>query len=63
MRVSDVRTPALTETIGNPMHPKKLDRFAAFIAVLDARGWRLGRNLQIDYRWGAGNGELYRSYS
>jgi putative ABC transport system substrate-binding protein len=31
--------------------------------VLDARGWRLGRNLQIDYRWGAGNGELYRSYA
>jgi putative tryptophan/tyrosine transport system substrate-binding protein len=39
------------------------DEVAAFIAVLDARGWRLGRNLQIDYRWGAGNGELYRSYA
>jgi hypothetical protein len=25
--MSDVRTPALTETVGNPMHPKKLDRF------------------------------------
>ena len=27
MRVSDVRTPALTETVANPMHPKKLDGF------------------------------------
>jgi hypothetical protein len=25
--MSDVRTPAFTETVGNPMHPKKLDRF------------------------------------
>src|SRR5262252_8580692 len=43
--------------------PEGIDQVAAFIAVLDARGWRLGRNLQIDYRWGAGNGELYRSYA
>jgi len=43
--------------------PEGQDEVAAFIAVLDARGWRLGRNLQIDYRWGAGNGELYRSYA
>jgi len=43
--------------------PEGQDELAAFIAVLDARGWRLGRNLQIDYRWGAGNGELYRSYA
>jgi len=43
--------------------PEGHDDIAAFIAVLDARGWRLGRNLQIDYRWGAGNGELYRSYA
>jgi putative ABC transport system substrate-binding protein len=43
--------------------PEGHDDVAAFIAVLDARGWRLGRNLQIDYRWGAGNGELYRSYA
>jgi putative ABC transport system substrate-binding protein len=43
--------------------PEGHDDVAAFIAVLDARGWRLGRNLQIDYRWGAGNGELYRGYA
>src|SRR5215472_6178234 len=43
--------------------PEGHNEVAAFIAVLDARGWRLGRNLQIDYRWGAGNGELYRSYA
>jgi len=43
--------------------PQGHDEVATFIAVLDARGWRLGRNLQIDYRWGAGNGELYRSYA
>jgi putative tryptophan/tyrosine transport system substrate-binding protein len=43
--------------------PEGHDEVAAFLAVLDARGWRLGRNLQIDYRWGAGNGELYGNYA
>jgi putative ABC transport system substrate-binding protein len=36
---------------------------AAFVAALEARGWILGRNLQIDYRWGAGNTDLYRKYA
>ena len=31
--------------------PEGQDEVAAFIAVLDARGWRLGRNLQIEWRW------------
>ncbi len=31
------------------------NEIAAFVAALEARGWTLGRNIQIDYRWGAGN--------
>jgi len=26
-------------------------------------GWTIGRNLQIDYRWGAGNAERYRTFA
>jgi putative tryptophan/tyrosine transport system substrate-binding protein len=43
--------------------PEGHDEVSAFIAVLDARGWTLGRNLQIEYRWGAGSADLYRTYA
>src|SRR5712691_9456843 len=43
--------------------PEGHDEVSAFIAVLDARGWTLGRNLQIDYRWGAGSADLYHTYA
>jgi putative ABC transport system substrate-binding protein len=39
------------------------DEHDTFVAALDKRGWTLGRNLQIEYRWGAGNGDLYRKYA
>jgi len=26
-------------------------------------GWTVGRNIRIDYRWGAGNAELYRKHA
>jgi putative ABC transport system substrate-binding protein len=39
------------------------DEHDVFVAALDIRGWTLGRNLQIEYRWGAGNGDLYRKYA
>jgi len=36
---------------------------SAFEGALQERGWRLGGNLQIDYRWGAGDADRYRTYS
>jgi putative tryptophan/tyrosine transport system substrate-binding protein len=35
-------------------------RNAAFLQGLQELGWRVGRNVRIDYRWGLGNAELYR---
>ncbi len=34
-------------------------RFAAFLQGLGQMGWSVGRNLQIDYRWGGGNAARY----
>jgi putative ABC transport system substrate-binding protein len=36
---------------------------SAFVGALQERGWTLGGNLQIDYRWGAGNADRYRTYA
>jgi putative ABC transport system substrate-binding protein len=36
---------------------------AAFADALKAHGWISGGNVQIDYRWGAGDGERYRTYA
>jgi ABC-type uncharacterized transport system substrate-binding protein len=35
-------------------------RNAAFLQGLGELGWTVGRNLRIDYRWGAGDTERYR---
>ena len=39
------------------------DRLTAFVQGLQELGWTVGRNLQIDYRWGAGNVERYRTFA
>jgi putative tryptophan/tyrosine transport system substrate-binding protein len=39
------------------------DRLTAFVQGLQELGWTVGRNLQIDYRWGAGNVERYRIFA
>ena len=39
------------------------DRLTAFVQGLQELGWTVGRNLQIDYRWGAGNIERYRIFA
>jgi putative tryptophan/tyrosine transport system substrate-binding protein len=39
------------------------DRLAAFVQGLQELGWTVGRNLQFDYRWGAGNAERYRTFA
>jgi putative ABC transport system substrate-binding protein len=38
-------------------------RLTAFVQGLQELGWTVGRNLQIDYRWGAGNVERYRTFA
>jgi putative ABC transport system substrate-binding protein len=37
-------------------------RVAAFAQGLQELGWTVGRNVRIDYRWGAGVADLYRRY-
>jgi putative ABC transport system substrate-binding protein len=43
--------------------PVSQNRLAAFMQGLQELGWTVGRNLQIDYRWGAGNVERYRTFA
>jgi putative ABC transport system substrate-binding protein len=38
-------------------------RVAAFHQGLQRLGWTIGRNVQIDYRWGAGNADLIRKFA
>jgi putative ABC transport system substrate-binding protein len=38
-------------------------RVAAFAQGLQELGWSVGRNLKIDYRWGAADSNLYRKYA
>ena len=54
--------------IGVLMHlaaddPEAMARLAAFLQGLQELGWTAGRNVQVDYRWAAGNTELYRRYA
>jgi putative ABC transport system substrate-binding protein len=43
--------------------PLALARVAAFQQGLQQLGWTVGRNVQIDYRWAAGDPELYRKFA
>jgi putative ABC transport system substrate-binding protein len=38
-------------------------RLAAFHQGLQQLGWTVGRNVQIDYRWGAGNADRIRRFA
>jgi putative ABC transport system substrate-binding protein len=42
--------------------PEAPARVAAFAQGLQELGWTMGRNVGIDYRWGAGVADLYRRY-
>jgi len=43
--------------------PESAARNAAFLQSLQQLGWTDGRNLQIDYRWGAGDSERIRKFA
>ena len=43
--------------------PQGQARIAAFQQGLQQLGWVEGRNLRIEYRWGAGDANLYRRYA
>jgi putative ABC transport system substrate-binding protein len=43
--------------------PRGLDYITAFAQGLAELGWTVGRNVRIEYRWGAGNLDRFRSYA
>ena len=43
--------------------PEVQARLAAFLQGLQQLGWTDGRNVRIDYRWGAGNADSIRKYA
>jgi ABC-type uncharacterized transport system substrate-binding protein len=43
--------------------PQSAIRVAALVRALQERGWIVGNNVQIDYRWAAGDSKLYRKYA
>jgi putative ABC transport system substrate-binding protein len=47
---------------GVPDDPEGQARLAAFLQGLQEWGWSVGRNVQIDTRWSAGDPERYRRY-
>lgn len=46
-----------------PDEPEGRSRERAFLQGLQKLGWINGGNLQIDFRWAAGDADLYRRYS
>ncbi len=53
------RIGALTELAADD--PEAQARNAALLQALQELSWTVGRNMQIDFRWGAGNAEYYRA--
>src|SRR6516162_7830768 len=43
--------------------PEGEARLAAFLHGLTERGWRIGRNLQLEYRAAGRNSDRYRQYA
>ena len=46
-----------------PDDPQSAREISAFVDALKQRGWTPGSNLQIEYRWGAGDHDLDRKYA
>ena len=47
----------------DPGDPEALARVGAFLQGLQELGWIIGRNVRIDYRWGAGNLDLFHKHA
>jgi putative ABC transport system substrate-binding protein len=43
--------------------PESAVRLTAFVQGLQELGWSVGRNVRIDYRWGAGDEDRLRQYA
>ena len=43
--------------------PEAQARIAAFLQGLQQLGWTVGRNVRIDYRWGAGDADRIRRHA
>jgi putative ABC transport system substrate-binding protein len=43
--------------------PEAADSMGAFVQGMGELGWRIGDNLRIEYRYSAGNPELFRKYA
>ena len=43
--------------------PESLARVGAFLQQLQQLGWTVGRNVQMEYRWGSGSAERIRKYA
>ena len=43
--------------------PKQLEYITAFAQGLAELGWTVGRNVRIEYRWGAGDLDRFRRYA
>jgi putative ABC transport system substrate-binding protein len=51
-------------TAGTAPHDADMQvRNAAFLQTLQQLGWTVGRNMQIDYRWGMGSADSNRTYA
>jgi putative ABC transport system substrate-binding protein len=46
-----------------PENAEAQSRYAVFPQALAELGWTVGRNLQVDIRWGAADADLYRKYA
>jgi ABC-type uncharacterized transport system substrate-binding protein len=46
-----------------PDDPYQTTYLSAFMQGLQERGWTIGRNVRVDYRWGAGDADLRRKYA
>jgi putative ABC transport system substrate-binding protein len=48
---------------GSADDPDALAQISAFAQGLQERGWSVGGNVRIDYRWGAGDVDRFRKYA
>ena len=50
----------MNKAANDPLSPNEI---ATLLGGLQERGWTAGRNLQVEYRWSAGDANLYRKYA